>query len=81
MMCGGCGARIAGTESLCRECREQLMTGATAWDCSLDDYSEWIECWNCAGEGLSDHDCGEDTCCCIDPEPNVPCDICEGAGG
>lgn len=38
-------------------------------------------CWNCGGEGLSDHDCGEDCCCCLHPENNVTCDICEGKGG
>ncbi len=41
----------------------------------------WEECENCGGEGVSGHDCGEDCCCCIDPEDNVPCDYCDGAGG
>lgn len=41
----------------------------------------WRDCWNCGGEGLSDHDCGEDCCCCLHPELNVRCDICEGQGG
>ena len=40
----------------------------------------WEECWNC-DEGYSSHDCGEDCCCCDDPEPNVTCDICGGKGG
>lgn len=39
------------------------------------------DCWNCGGEGNSYHDCGQDTCCCLDPEDNVECDICEGDGG
>lgn len=42
---------------------------------------EWIECEKCGGEGVVGHDCGEDSCCCIDPEDNVPCDICNLAGG
>jgi hypothetical protein len=42
---------------------------------------EWKECWNCGGEGFSHHDCGEDCCCCAEPEDNVSCDICEGHGG
>ncbi len=42
---------------------------------------ESIDCWNCGGEGFSHHDCGEDTCCCLNPEPNVECDICNGKGG
>ena len=41
----------------------------------------WIDCTNCGGEGMVDHDCGEDTCCCASPEENVPCDICAGEGG
>lgn len=46
------------------------------------DYnSEWIVCWNCGGEVYVDHDCGEDTCCCLYPEDNVVCDVCAGAGG
>lgn len=26
------------------------------------------------------HDCGEDTCCCIDTWPNEYCNICHGEG-
>jgi hypothetical protein len=50
-----------------------------------DDYydeREWIDCESCGGTGMTgEHDCGEDTCCCLNPEENVICDICEGAGG
>ena len=42
---------------------------------------EWVECWNCGGDGYADHDCGEDCCCCADPEPNVVCHVCHGKGG
>jgi len=42
---------------------------------------DWVTCWSCDGEGMSGHDCGEDTCCCADPVPNVPCDVCDGKGG
>ena len=38
------------------------------------------DCWDCGGEGVTHHDCGEDTCCCLYPEPNVECEICEGTG-
>lgn len=41
----------------------------------------WIDCPNCGGSGFSSHDCGEDCCVCIDPEPNVVCDWCGGKGG
>jgi hypothetical protein len=41
----------------------------------------WVECWNCAGEVYSHHDCGEDVCCCLMPEDNVVCDVCHGKGG
>lgn len=40
-----------------------------------------VDCWKCGGEGFSDHDCGEDVCCCLHPEDNVKCDICYGEGG
>lgn len=26
------------------------------------------------------HDCGEDCCCCLHPEPNRACDECKGHG-
>lgn len=41
----------------------------------------WIECKYCDGEGISYHDCGEDSCCCEFPEDNVQCDVCGGNGG
>lgn len=44
--------------------------------CSQD----WEDCYNCE-DGFSDHDCGDDTCCCLDPYDNVRCDICDGRGG
>jgi hypothetical protein len=38
-------------------------------------------CWRCHGEG-GWHDCGEDCCCCLDPEAIdenwVWCDECGG---
>lgn len=42
---------------------------------------EWTDCWNCGGEGVTHHDCGEDTCACLNPEPNVTCEVCNGKGG
>lgn len=38
------------------------------------------ECWQCGGTGMSGHDCGEDCCCCLHPEDNMICDICNGTG-
>lgn len=40
----------------------------------------WVDCEQCE-DGYSHHDCGEDTCCCLDPENNVECDVCDGDGG
>jgi hypothetical protein len=37
------------------------------------------ECEQC-DEGLDGHDCGEDCCCCEDPESNMPCEFCRGRG-
>jgi hypothetical protein len=49
-----------------------------------------MQCPNCGHEayrrdcfcedGLSYHDCGEDVCCCVAPEPNVRCADCYGHG-
>lgn len=41
----------------------------------------WRDCYNCDEDGFSDHDCGEDCCACLYPEPNVVCDICRGKAG
>lgn len=64
---------------------EQTQTAATVQEIPLCEKCgnelDWRECWNCGGECYSDHDCGEDTCCCLYPEDNVPCDICDGRGG
>jgi hypothetical protein len=36
------------------------------------------ECETCAGSGWDGHECGDDTCCCVLPEENVPCETCGG---
>ena len=38
-----------------------------------------VSCWQCDG-GYVGHDCGEDVCCCLNPEDNERCDICNGEG-
>jgi hypothetical protein len=38
-------------------------------------------CDQCGGEGLFGHDCGEDVCCCLEPEENEVCEQCGGDGG
>lgn len=54
-----------GEETMCKKCGSSVY---------------WQECEYCE-DGYSHHDCGEDTCCCLEPWPNVKCDICNGAGG
>lgn len=49
--------------------------------CPIHGEKAWVDCWSCGGEGYTHHDCGEDCCVCLDPEPNVRCDICRGKGG
>jgi hypothetical protein len=39
----------------------------------------WVTCWECRGEG-GFHDCGEDTCCCLEPDLNEDCPTCKGEG-
>ena len=53
------------TEYRCKRCGSSL---------------DWEECWNCGGEGVAGHNCGEDCCCCADPVDNIGCDICQGRG-
>lgn len=38
------------------------------------------ECWQCGGDGVFGHDCGEDSCCCLEPEDDEICEICGGVG-
>ncbi|HKQ24135.1 MAG TPA: hypothetical protein VJT81_06800 [Burkholderiales bacterium] len=49
--------------------------------CPLHGEKHWVECWQCGGDGVYGHDCGEDVCCCLYPEENERCDICRGKGG
>lgn len=51
---------------LCKKCNVPLV---------------WKSCYNCGGEEYTHHDCGDDTCACLNPVNNVECDICEGYGG
>ena len=39
-----------------------------------DNFSDWVECWNCGGEGRVEDD---------DPwwPTDTKCEICKGAGG
>lgn len=41
----------------------------------------WERCDTCCGARMNGHDCGEDTCCCLDPEENETCEVCDGEGG
>lgn len=49
---------------------------------SADCEDGWITCWLCVGEG-DEHDCGEDSCCCAEPDldDRWPCRECNGEGG
>lgn len=38
------------------------------------------QCHVCQGDGYSGHECGEDCRMCIDPEQNLKCTVCGGAG-
>jgi hypothetical protein len=42
---------------------------------------DWEPCSECDGEGVAGHDCGEDSCPCLNPEDNMKCQTCNGEGG
>jgi rRNA maturation protein Nop10 len=44
--------------------------------CGSQTYRRNCDC----EEGFSHHDCGEDSCCCLAPEPNRRCSECGGKG-
>lgn len=48
--------------------------------CAACDCEAEVETCEHCEDGMSYHDCGEDCCCCADPWPNVPCDMCNGRG-
>lgn len=53
------------------------------WECQCarcGSSMSFIECPECGGEGLCGHDCGEDCCCCLEPEDNIECPACSGVG-
>lgn len=54
------------------------MTDTTCDKCH--NLKQPATCWYCAGAG-GFHDCGDDTCCCLDTEEiHNDCEICDGAG-
>jgi len=58
---------------------EAIGAGPPCPNCG--DSTDWLPCPYCDEYGNSHHDCGEDCCCCLYPENNVVCDMCNGAGG
>lgn len=58
---------------------EELATIELCPVCKCCSYFPEI-CDQCGGDGVADHDCGEDCCVCAEPEDNVPCDRCDGRG-
>ena len=58
------------------------MSGERLVEHPVDCDDGWITCWSCGGEG-DEHDCGEDTCPCADPDRDdrVICRECRGKGG
>ena len=45
-----------------------------------DDLMDHETCVNCGGSG-GFHDCGDDSCCCLDPdEITETCEECHGSG-
>jgi hypothetical protein len=75
-------------DKLAAESREQMTERSGELRAKSKEYQcgrcgssiSFHDCPNCGGEGYTSHDCGEDCCCCAEPEDNVPCDVCNGDG-
>ena len=76
------------TGAFCRECGCDMpsvkIDGDICERCRLTDAGDYgddgVQCWYCHGEG-GFHDCGEDCCCCADPEEITDvCPECDGEG-
>lgn len=57
------------------------MANATNETATLRCDEVYEDCPQCGGSGLDDTqcECGDDTCCCLEPTP-VGCSWCGGAG-
>ena len=70
-------------------CTRKIIYVPTCIDCldpalicpDCGEEKQWVECSYCDEYGCSSHDCGEDTCNCLNPENNVNCDACGGDSG
>lgn len=62
---------------ICHECKEENRKMFLAEAGNYDDNFE--DCYVCGGCGEIPHDCGEDTCCCLNPEDEI-CNNCDGDG-
>lgn len=76
-VCSGanCNELIDGLHGYCEWCDQFEGEKSDA-----GEVKEWIHCEQCV-DGFTGHDCGEDCCCCLNPEPNVECEVCDGEGG
>lgn len=78
---------VAETEPrpICPSCKDtttvsQLLQRGVCSACDSDhDLAEDEGCPTCGGTGELDHDCGEDTCCCLDKDGPM-CPTCGGMG-
>jgi DnaJ-class molecular chaperone len=48
-------------------------------DCEPDDYGPGETCWLCHGQG-GWHECGDDTCPCLNKDITDVCPECDGKG-
>jgi hypothetical protein len=53
------------------------------WECQCARCGSSLHRERCTAceDGLDGHDCGDDSCCCLDPEPNRLCGTCGGHEG
>lgn len=61
---------------------DEMYASGLEIDCQCARCGSSVETERCeyCEDGFDGHDCGEDCCCCLHPEENVPCQYCRGTG-
>lgn len=61
---------------------DEMYQSGLAIDCQCARCGSSVHTQRCdyCEDGFDGHDCGEDCCCCLHPEENMPCQYCRATG-